>query len=173
VGHPVDELYGALQPAIAQQRIAPFLTVLEDLRQQVRIDPASPSTDRKLAAARQAVATAARSLSTPSTSDPAAVMVLARQLATTAADPATTSRLQRMEQGIAAMLKAVPTAVPPPEGLAQSRGAGAAPAAALRSRGSPAAGASRRRGARQEPKRTLTMPASQRLPWTTPPVRPC
>lgn len=123
----MDELYGALQPAIAQQRIAPFLTVLEDLRQQVRIDPTSPSTDRKLAAARQAVATAARSLSTPSTSDPAAVMVLARQLATTAADPATASRLQRMEQGIAAMLKAVPTAVPPqkawlnPEELEQRR----------------------------------------------------
>ena len=32
--------------------------------------------------------------------------------ATTAVDPAAAARLRRMEQGIAAMLKAVPTAVP-------------------------------------------------------------
>ena len=165
VGHPVDELYGALQPAIAERRIAPFLPVLEDLRQQVRIDPAAPSTARKLAAARQAVAAATRSLSANPVTDPAAVMVLARHLAataseeygaavaegrvvevieyqdargflleaqqllqaTTAADPALAARLRRMEQGIAAMLKAVPTAVPPqkawlsPEKLEQRR----------------------------------------------------
>jgi len=151
VGHPVDELYRALQPAIAERRIAPFLPVLEDLRQQVRIDPAGPSTAKKLAAARQAVAAAARSLPVSATSDPATVMALVRQLAataseeygaavaegrvvevieyqdargflleaqqllqaTTAADPAAGVRLRRMEQGIAAMLKAVPTAVPP------------------------------------------------------------
>jgi hypothetical protein len=151
VGHPVDELYGALQPAIAERRISPFLPVLEDLRQQVRIDPAATSTAKKLAAARQAVAAAARSLPASAASDPASVMALVRQLAATAsdeygaavaeglvvevieyqdargflleaqqllqatkaADPATAARLQRMAQGIVAMLKAVPTAVPP------------------------------------------------------------
>ncbi|MCS5699195.1 hypothetical protein NZK32_09110 [Cyanobium sp. FGCU-52] len=61
------------------RRIAPFPPVLEELRQQVRIDPAAPATARKLAAGREAVA----------------------------------AELRRMEQGIAAMLKAVATAVPP------------------------------------------------------------
>ena len=42
--HPVDELYGALEPAIASGKLPPFRDSLENLRQQVRLAPSAPAT---------------------------------------------------------------------------------------------------------------------------------
>lgn len=41
VGHPVDELYGAIDKALEQRKIAPFRQALEALRGQMRLDPQS------------------------------------------------------------------------------------------------------------------------------------
>lgn len=59
VGHPVDELYGALEPALRQRQVPPFLPTLEALRQQVRLNPGAASTALKLARARRAIDEAA------------------------------------------------------------------------------------------------------------------
>ncbi len=62
VGHPVDELYGAIAPALKSRDVPSFLSTLEDLRQQVRIDPGSELTFVKLNAAQQAIANAENSV---------------------------------------------------------------------------------------------------------------
>lgn len=86
VGHPVDELYGALQPALQSRGIAPFLATLEDLRQQVRLNPQAPATALKLARAQQAIAAVAQALPGGGASDTQTVMAVVRQLAETAVD---------------------------------------------------------------------------------------
>ena len=85
VGHPVDELYGALEPAIAQGQLPPFRDSLEALRQQVRLDPSAAATTQKLSAARQAIQAASQTLSPDLTSQPPLVRSVVRQLALTAA----------------------------------------------------------------------------------------
>jgi hypothetical protein len=85
VGHPVDELYGALEAAIAQGQLPPFLNSLEARRQQVRLDPGATATPQKLAQARQAIAAASRKLNANLASQPALVQAVVRQLALTAA----------------------------------------------------------------------------------------
>jgi len=55
VGHPVDELYGAVDPLLTKRGIPPFLPSLEALRQQVRLNPSSPATRQKLLAAQRAI----------------------------------------------------------------------------------------------------------------------
>jgi len=86
VGHPVDELYGALEPALQRQRIPPFLAILEDLRQQVRLNPKAASTGSKLAKAQQSIAAAARALPGGEAADTQMVMAVVRQLAEIAVD---------------------------------------------------------------------------------------
>lgn len=86
VGHPVDELYGAAEPALRQRGIPPFLTSLEDLRQQVRLNPQDPATARQLARAQQAVTAAVQALPPAVRADPETVMAVVRQLAETAAE---------------------------------------------------------------------------------------
>ena len=83
VGHPVDELYDSLEPAIAQGQLPPFRNSLEALRQQVRIDPSA--TAQKLTDARQAIQAASLKLSPNLTSQPTLVLVVVRQLALSAA----------------------------------------------------------------------------------------
>jgi hypothetical protein len=61
-GHPVEELYGALEPVLRSGRIRPFLSSLEELRLQIRLNPAAPATASKLTAAQQAIASASRSI---------------------------------------------------------------------------------------------------------------
>jgi len=85
VGHPVDELYGALEPAIAQGQLPPFRDSLEALRQQVRLDPASAATGQKLSAARQAIQAASLRISPNLPNQPAQTLAVVRQLALTAA----------------------------------------------------------------------------------------
>ena len=55
VGHPVDELYGAVDPLLTKRGVAPFLPSLEALRQQVRLNPSAPATRQKLLAAQRAI----------------------------------------------------------------------------------------------------------------------
>ena len=55
VGHPVDELYGAVAPLLRARRVPPFLPSLEALRQQVRLNPTAPATRQKLLAAQRAI----------------------------------------------------------------------------------------------------------------------
>lgn len=55
VGHPADELYGAVAPLLTQRGITPFLPSLEALRQQVRLNPTAPATRQKLLAAQRAI----------------------------------------------------------------------------------------------------------------------
>jgi hypothetical protein len=55
VGHPVDELYGAVDPLLTKRGIPPFLPSLEALRQQVRLNPTAPATRQKLLAAQRAI----------------------------------------------------------------------------------------------------------------------
>lgn len=152
VGHPVDELYGALVPALQRRGIPPFLTTLEDLRQQVRLNPQAPSTALKLAKAQQAIAAAAQALPEGGAANTLTVMAVVRQLAETAVAEygaavagnqvveaieyqdargflLEAQRLQgeaavpsEQQRTIAAMLHAVPTAIPPSTavmGLAQ------------------------------------------------------
>lgn len=82
VGHPVDELYGALAPALQQRQIPPFLNTLEELRQQVRLRPEAPTTAGQLAKAQQAIAAAAQAIDGAAT--PPTVAAVVRQLADTA-----------------------------------------------------------------------------------------
>lgn len=86
VGHPVDELYGALEPALQRRQIPPFLGALEELRQQVRLNPKAPSTSQKLAKAQQAIAAAAQGVSGPTAKQVPAVVSVVRQLAQSAVD---------------------------------------------------------------------------------------
>lgn len=86
VGHPVDELYGALVPALQSRRIPPFLPSLEDLRQQVRLNPKAPSTAAKLAKAQQAIAAVAQGLAGSASADSQTVMAVVRQLSQTAVE---------------------------------------------------------------------------------------
>ncbi|MEB3193767.1 MAG: hypothetical protein VKO19_01415 [Cyanobacteriota bacterium] len=60
VGHPVNELYGALAPALQRKGVSPFLPTLEALEQQVRLNPGTPEASLKLARAQQAIAEAAK-----------------------------------------------------------------------------------------------------------------
>ena len=85
VGHPVDELYGSLEPAIAKGQLPPFRESLEALRQQVRLDPSSTATAQKLSGARQAIQSAIQQLSPSLTNQPTLVLAVVRQLALTAA----------------------------------------------------------------------------------------
>ena len=55
VGHPVDELYGSVAPALALRGVAPFLGTLEELRQQIRLNPTAPETGGMLRRAQQAI----------------------------------------------------------------------------------------------------------------------
>lgn len=86
VGHPVDELYGALEPALQSRQIPPFLATLEELRQQVRLNPQAPATALKLAKAQQAIAAVAQALPGGGAADSQAVTAVVRQLAETAVD---------------------------------------------------------------------------------------
>jgi hypothetical protein len=62
VGHPIDELYGAIAPALAERGIPPFLSTLEALRQQVRLDPGASSTLAKLQQAQARIGSVERAL---------------------------------------------------------------------------------------------------------------
>jgi hypothetical protein len=86
VGHPADELYGALEPALQSRRIPTFLATLEDLRQQVRLNPQAPATALRLAKAQQAIAAVAQALPGGGAADSQAVTAVVRQLAETAVD---------------------------------------------------------------------------------------
>ena len=55
VGHPVDELYGAVDPLLTKRGIPSFLPSLEALRQQVRLNPSAPATRQKLLAAQRSI----------------------------------------------------------------------------------------------------------------------
>ena len=85
VGHPVDELYGSLEPAIAKGQLPPFRDRLEALRQQVRLDPSTAAIAPKLTAARLAIQGASQALSPNLASQPTLVLAVVRQLALTAA----------------------------------------------------------------------------------------
>jgi hypothetical protein len=85
VGHPVDELYGAIVPVLQERGVPSFLNTLEELRQQVRLDPASPLTMNKLMAAQQAIATAALAVPLAIRSNPDTVSAVVRKLAEAAA----------------------------------------------------------------------------------------
>lgn len=86
VGHPVDELYGALDPALQSFGIAPFLSTLEALRQQVRLNPNTPDTKLKLAKAQQAIAAAAKTVTGESAMPAPLLLSVVRQLGATAAE---------------------------------------------------------------------------------------
>lgn len=86
VGHPVDELYGVLEPALRERRIAPFLSSLEELRQQVRLNPKAPATALKLNQAQRAVAAAMQALPESVRTNPEIVAAVVRQLAETAVE---------------------------------------------------------------------------------------
>lgn len=99
VGHPVDELYGSVAPALAQRGLRPFLATLEDLRQLVRLRPTAPETISTLQLAQQRIEAAAAALST----DPDPAPALARASATSAAPAAgpQAARLQALVRELA------------------------------------------------------------------------
>jgi hypothetical protein len=82
VGHPIDELYGALDPALQSRQIPGFLPTLDELRQQVRLNPQAPATRTKLAEAQQAISAAAQVMRGFGTAATASAVV--KQLAQTA-----------------------------------------------------------------------------------------
>lgn len=86
VGHPVDELYGALAPALQRHGIAPFLPSLEALRQQVRLNPSTPQSLQRLAKAQQAIAETARSINGGIAMPAPLVMSVVRELGKAASE---------------------------------------------------------------------------------------
>ena len=84
VGHPVDELYGAVESPLQERQIPSFKSQLEDLRQQVRLNPEPALVKAKLATARQGIQQAERALAPAPLSSPQAIAV-ARALAAVAA----------------------------------------------------------------------------------------
>ena len=85
VGHPVDELYGAIAPALQERGAPSFLSTLEELRQQVRLDPTSPATVHKLSAAQQAITKAESAVPLSIRANPNTVNAVVRKLAEAAA----------------------------------------------------------------------------------------
>lgn len=83
-GHPVDELYGTIEAALQQRRIAPFLSTLEALRQQVRLAPNSPLSRQRLSEARAAIARCEAALPAALRNNPLPAQLLARELAASA-----------------------------------------------------------------------------------------
>ena len=86
VGHPIDELYGALEPALKSRRISTFLATLEELRQQVRLNPQASATAVKLTKAQQAIAAVAEALPGGGATNTGTVTAVVRQLAETAVE---------------------------------------------------------------------------------------
>jgi hypothetical protein len=84
VGHPVDELYGAVESPLQERQIPSFKSQLEDLRQQVRLNPEPALVKAKLGTARQGIQQAERALAPAPLSSPQAIAV-ARALAAVAA----------------------------------------------------------------------------------------
>lgn len=84
VGHPVDELYGTLEPALQDHRITPFLNSLEELRQQVRLNPQALLTRQLLRQAQQTIAAVAQSLPGMKSNQAQLVGTVVPQLAQTA-----------------------------------------------------------------------------------------
>ena len=85
VGHPVDELYGAIAPALASHQVEPFLNQLEELRQQVRLNPQSTTTQEKLQQAQRVIRNAWASVIKASESSTATTATVVRRLAENAA----------------------------------------------------------------------------------------
>jgi hypothetical protein len=85
-GHPVEELYGSLEPVLRSGRLRPFLASLEELRQQIRLNPAAPTTASKLTAAQQAIASASLSISGGQPMAAATLRQVVRQLADVAVE---------------------------------------------------------------------------------------
>ena len=141
VGHPVDELYGAVDPLLTKRGIPSFLPSLEALRQQVRLNPSAPATRQKLLAAQRAINQASQAAVRQQDSTQRAVV---RALAAAASDEyaaavaegrvvetieyqdargflleaqqllsATATRQPRALQTLQAMLRAFPSAQPP------------------------------------------------------------
>lgn len=86
VGHPVDELYGALEPALQSRGLSPFLPALEALRQQVRLKPNSPESSLKLAQAQNAIAAVAQAVNGEVPPPAPLVLAMVRQLGETATE---------------------------------------------------------------------------------------
>jgi hypothetical protein len=84
VGHPIDELYGAVDAPLQQRQIPGFKSQLEDLRQQVRLNAQPALVQAKLTAARQGIQQAELALAPLRLSSPQAISV-ARSLALVAA----------------------------------------------------------------------------------------
>ena len=86
VGHPVDELYGALAPRLQRFGVTPFLPTLEALRQQVRLNPSSPESKLKLVKAQQAITAAAKSIDGQAAMPASLLLSVVRQLGATASE---------------------------------------------------------------------------------------
>jgi hypothetical protein len=87
VGHPVDELYGAVDPLLKARRVPPFLSSLESLRQQVRLNPTAPATRQQLLAAQRAINQAAQATVPTAVRNQASTqLAVARGLAAAACD---------------------------------------------------------------------------------------
>jgi hypothetical protein len=80
----VDELYGTLLPALQQKRILPFLSHLEALRLQVRLNPEASITSQALSEALRVIAAMSSSLLARGARKPLLMRSVVSQLAQTA-----------------------------------------------------------------------------------------
>lgn len=85
VGHPIDELYGAVEAPLQKRQIQGFKPQLEALRQQVRLNPEPALVKAKLSAARQGIQQAEAALPATVRLGSSQAIAAARALATVAA----------------------------------------------------------------------------------------
>lgn len=85
LGHPADELYGAIEPALLQRGVNGLGASLTALRDQARLKPGAAALIASLTKAQQAITAASQSIPAAVRNDPQTTLAVVRQLAAAAA----------------------------------------------------------------------------------------
>ncbi|SBO41815.1 hypothetical protein [Cyanobium sp. NIES-981] len=86
IAHPIDELYGDLEPELERRGAAPFLDQLIALKTRLRAAPEAPETGAALEAVETSIRQAMAVLPAQQRQDPAFVVGVIRELLATAAE---------------------------------------------------------------------------------------
>lgn len=86
IAHPIDELYGDLEPELQRRGASPFLEPLNNLKTRLQAAPAAPDTEAAFDAVEDAIDQAMAGLPAQQRQDPAFVVAVIRDLIRTAAE---------------------------------------------------------------------------------------
>jgi hypothetical protein len=86
IAHPIDELYGDLEPEFQRRGARPFLDQLNELKTRLQAAPAAPETTAALEAVEASIEQAMAGVPPQQREDPAFVVAVIRELIRTAAE---------------------------------------------------------------------------------------